>query len=77
MKIFFHKCKIPYYHTGYKDCPCENIVIDWDYIKRLIKYPELITLLANNLHETVKNTYSLEAVTRNRAEIYKNLIKNK
>ena len=47
---------------------------DWfEHLKRLIKNPQLIPQLGNNLYETVKNTYSIEAATKLRREIYKRL----
>jgi glycosyltransferase involved in cell wall biosynthesis len=48
---------------------------DWfEQLKRLIKNPQLINQLANNLYDTVKDTYSLESVTKLRAETYKKLL---
>jgi len=46
----------------------------YQHIKRLIKNPELVSQLASNLHDTVKDTYSIEAVTKNRYEWYKKLL---
>lgn len=49
---------------------------DWaKYIKKLVDNPELITLLQNNLHEFVKDTYDIKTVTRNRAEWYRSIKK--
>ena len=49
--------------------------IDWGkYIEKLMKNPNLIKDLGENLYETVKDTYSLQTVSKNRAEFYKSLI---
>jgi glycosyltransferase involved in cell wall biosynthesis len=49
---------------------------DWSKnIKKLVENPNLITDLGERLYETVKNTYDLNVVTKNRAEFYKSLIK--
>lgn len=49
---------------------------DWvSTIKRMIKEPELVTQLQNNLHNSVKDIYSLEAVSDTRKELYLNLVK--
>lgn len=45
------------------------------YITKLVNEPELLAQLQNNLHETVKDKYSIEAVTKERAEFYESLIK--
>ena len=42
----------------------------YQHIKRLINNPERIKLLQDNLHNTVKDTYSIEAVTANRRDLY-------
>lgn len=48
---------------------------DWyKYLKTLINEPEKIELLANNLHETIKKTYSLETITEDRRKYYKDLV---
>lgn len=48
---------------------------DWyERIKKLILNPELITQLGNNLYNTVKDTYSIEAVTKLRADVYRKLL---
>lgn len=48
---------------------------DWyKNIKRIILNPEIITELSTNLHNTVKDTYSIESVTTNRRKLYKELI---
>lgn len=44
-------------------------------IKKLVDNPELITLLQNNLHNTVKDKYDIRNVTKDRAEWYKAIIK--
>jgi len=47
----------------------------FQHIKKLIENPDLIEKLANNLYETVKDQYSMDAVTKQRAEWYKKIIK--
>jgi glycosyltransferase involved in cell wall biosynthesis len=48
---------------------------DWSkYIKKLINNPNMITDMGERLYETVKDTYDLRNVTRNRAEWYKTLV---
>lgn len=50
---------------------------DWyRNVKKLITNPELITSLSENLHETVKDTYSIDAVTANRRELYLKLLED-
>lgn len=46
----------------------------FDSIKKLINNPEQIEILANNLHNTVKDTYSIKAVTEKRRELYLELL---
>lgn len=49
---------------------------DWSkYIKKLINNPNMITDMGERLYETVKDTYDLRNVTKNRAEWYKTLVK--
>jgi len=49
---------------------------DWSkYIKKLVTNPNLIKDMGERLYETVKDTYDLRVVTKNRAEWYKSLIK--
>ena len=49
---------------------------DWaKYIKKLVENPNLITDLGERLYETVKDKYSLDTVTKERASFYKSLIK--
>ena len=48
----------------------------YDAIKKLINNPEQIEILATNLHNTVKDTYSITAVTEKRRELYLELLKN-
>ena len=51
---------------------------DWfKFIKKLIDEPELITQLSTNLYNTVKDKYSIEAVTAQRREYYLGLMSNK
>lgn len=42
----------------------------YQHIKYLIQNPEKIEVLANNLHETVKDTYSIDAVSELRRDLY-------
>jgi len=42
----------------------------YQYIKYLIQNPEKVEVLANNLYETVKNTYSTDTVSDIRRELY-------
>jgi len=47
---------------------------DWTkYIKKLIENPNLAKDLGERLYETVKDKYSLDAVTKTRQEIYKQI----
>jgi glycosyltransferase involved in cell wall biosynthesis len=49
---------------------------DWSkYVKKLIQNPNMITDMGERLYETVKDTYDLRNVTKNRAEWYKTLVK--
>jgi glycosyltransferase involved in cell wall biosynthesis len=49
---------------------------DWaKYVKKLVQNPNLIEEMGNRLYETVKDTYDLNKVTKDRAEFYKSLIK--
>jgi glycosyltransferase involved in cell wall biosynthesis len=49
---------------------------DWyKYVKKLIDNPSWAQDLGERLYETVKDTYDLNIVTKNRAEFYKTLIK--
>lgn len=51
---------------------------DWyEAIKKLIKEPGLAQQMGDNLHEFVKDKYSLEAVTLQRVELYRKLYKEK
>jgi len=48
---------------------------DWySAIKKLIKNPDLVKTLQDNLHETIKDTYSMNKVTENRRNLYLDLI---
>ncbi len=48
---------------------------DWyASIKKLIQNPDVVKQLQDNLHETVKDTYSLNKVTEERRELYLNLV---
>ena len=49
---------------------------DWaKYMKKLIDNPNWAYDLGQRLYETVKDTYDLNKVTKDRAELYKSLIK--
>ena len=49
---------------------------DWaKNIKKLVENPNMIVDLGERLYETVKDTYDLNNVTKERAEFYKSLIK--
>jgi glycosyltransferase involved in cell wall biosynthesis len=49
---------------------------DWSkYMKKLIQNPNWSYDLGQRLYETVKDTYDLNKVTRDRAELYKTLVK--
>ena len=49
---------------------------DWaKNIERLVKNPELLEIMKNNLYETVKDKYNLNNVTKERAEFYKSIVK--
>ena len=49
---------------------------DWaKYIKKLIKNPSFAFDLGERLYETVNGTYDMKTVTKNRAEIYKELVR--
>ncbi len=47
----------------------------YQHIKRLIQEPERIKLLGDNLYNSVKDKYSMEAVCKLRKDIYLDLIK--
>jgi glycosyltransferase involved in cell wall biosynthesis len=48
---------------------------DWyDAIKKLIKNPDLIKVLQENLYNTVKDLYSIEKVTEDRKNLYTSLV---
>ena len=50
---------------------------DWyKHIKKLILNPELVTEMSERLHNTVKDTYSIDAVTSTRRDLYHKLIKD-
>ena len=51
---------------------------DWyKFIKKLVENPELIKQLSANLHNTVKDTYSMDKVTENRRDLYLKLVNEK
>lgn len=48
---------------------------DWYVaIKKLINNPEMIKTLQDNLHETIKDTYSMDKVTEDRRALYLDLV---
>jgi glycosyltransferase involved in cell wall biosynthesis len=48
---------------------------DWyKYVKKLIENPNLVKDLGERLYETVKDTYDLNKVTKDRAEFYKSIV---
>jgi glycosyltransferase involved in cell wall biosynthesis len=52
-----------------------NDTKEWyQFIKKLIKNPEQIDILGTNLYNTVKDTYSIEAVSKKRRELYHSLV---
>jgi glycosyltransferase involved in cell wall biosynthesis len=51
---------------------------DWyQFIKRLVENPGQIETLSNNLYNTVKDKYSIEAVSKQRRELYLSLLNEK
>ena len=49
---------------------------DWaKYIEKLVKNPNMVKDMGERLYETVKDTYDLNKVTKDRAELYKSLVK--
>ena len=46
-------------------------------MKRLVENPNMIEDLGNRLYETVKDTYSLKKVCKDRVEFFKSIIKQK
>ena len=49
---------------------------DWaKYIEKLVKNPNLVKDMGERLYETVKDTYDLNTVTKNRREFYLSLLK--
>jgi glycosyltransferase involved in cell wall biosynthesis len=49
---------------------------DWSkYIEKLVKNPNLVKDMGERLYETVKDTYDLNTVTKNRREFYLSLLK--
>jgi len=48
---------------------------DWaKYIEKLIKNPNMVKDMGERLYETVKDTYDLNTVTKQRASFYKSII---
>ena len=45
------------------------------YIERLVKDRDLLNMVKDNLHNTVKDKYNLQNVTRDRAKFYRNIVK--
>jgi glycosyltransferase involved in cell wall biosynthesis len=51
---------------------------DWfKNIKMLIEKPELITKLSTNLYNSIKDVYSMKAVSKDRRDLYKKLVDEK
>ena len=51
---------------------------DWyGAIKKLVTNPDMISILQENLYQTVKDTYSMEKVTETRRNLYHDLISKK
>jgi hypothetical protein len=51
---------------------------DWTkYTEALVEDPSMITMLKDNIHNDLKDKYNLETVTRQRAEFYENIVKDK
>jgi glycosyltransferase involved in cell wall biosynthesis len=51
---------------------------DWyTAIKKLVNNPDMIKTLQDNLHETVKNTYSMDKVSEDRRQLYLDLLSKK
>lgn len=49
---------------------------DWSkYIEKLVKNPELVKQLQDNLYNTCKDKYNLKTVTKERANIYKEMVR--
>ena len=49
----------------------------YKYITKLIKEPELVTMLQENLYNLVKDKYSIKEVTKTRADFYKKIYEDK
>lgn len=48
---------------------------DWaKFIEKLVKNPNLVKDMGERLYETVKDTYDLKVITKNRAEFYKSIV---
>lgn len=43
-------------------------------IERIVKNPEILEIMRNNIYETVKDTYHIDTVTKQRYELYKKLM---
>ena len=55
-----------------------NDTKEWyQFLKRLVNNPEQIEILSNNLYNTVKDRYSIEAVSKQRKDLYLSLIDGK
>jgi glycosyltransferase involved in cell wall biosynthesis len=51
---------------------------DWyAALKKIIQNPEMITILQENLYNTVKDKYSMNSVTEQRKDLYLQLTKTK
>lgn len=43
-------------------------------IEKIVKNPEILEIMGNNLHETVKDKYNIDTTTNIRCELYKKLV---
>lgn len=72
----------PFLNKGVLDENGNGLLVDssknhklWaKYITTLVEHPEYIKTMGENLYNTVKDTYSIDAVTKQRAEFYLSLI---
>lgn len=63
--------------NGYLVSPSKNHKQWYQHLKTLINNPEQIKILGENLYNTVKDTYSIEAVTSERRKLYLKSLKSK
>lgn len=52
----------------------KNHKLWYDYIKKLVNEPELVSVLSNNLNKLVVEKYSMNSVTKIRRDLYKSII---